>query len=454
MTLRRVLLISDHSDPFASLGSEESGGQNVYVDHVAALLVSHGLVVHVLTRQSDPHRPLVEKAPGGYTVYRAQVGPPGFLPKEEFSRYLPDFVRAAQALADRHAYDLVHAHYWLSGLTALALRASHGIPFVQTFHSLGKMKHAVVRGIPEDVRLERETAEGTIARNADGIIAESTDERRLLVRAYGADPRRITVIPAGVDIGQFRPGTKKAARRSLGIHHRHVVLFVGRFVAQKGIVTLLRSFALVRNDLRRAGEEDPLLILVGGDREPTAKQSKIERRVHTMIRNLRLTSCVRLAGRVGHDELPRYYRAADVCVVPSRYEPFGIVPLEAMACGTPVVASSVGGMKDTVRPLHTGFLARPQTSADFAYKTRLLLENPAMREEFSRQSRMHVEQTYAWEAVADRIHVFYRSLHTSVSPWSQSSSPRTSMVRLSRTDTRRNLPTSGTSSKRSLVSPA
>jgi len=403
-------MISDHSDPLAALGGEESGGQNVYVDQLSSWLVSKGNIVHVLTRHNSPDRQRQEKSPSGYTVFRTPVGPEGFLPKEDFVKYLPAFTKAAADLMRKYQYDIIHSHYWLSGVAAVALKKECDIRVIHTFHSLGKVKHAQLRGIDPKHMKEREQKEQLIVRRADCLLAESSDERRNLLHMYNARPERITVVPAGVDTRVFSPGNKSAARKVIGIRQKNVVLYVGRFVAQKGLPTLLQAYAQVRKKMTAAERAETVLLLVGGDlHEATAKQSQIQRRIDILIRSLKLRDAVRIMGQVSNEELPTYYRAADVCVVPSRYEPFGIVPLEAMSCGTPVVASFVGGMKSTIHNLYTGLHARPESSADFAHKIDILLRNPELRREFGRQAREHMEREFDWQTVCDRVLTCYHA---------------------------------------------
>lgn len=408
-------MISDHSDPLASLGGEESGGQNVYVNALASQLAHKGHTVHVLTRLNNPADPTEETAESGYTVFRAPVGPSGFIPKEEFALHLDAFAEAALARAAVGSYDIIHSHYWLSGVTGVRIRQSYAIPLVHTFHSLGKVKHATLRGIDPSHKRQRERAEMSIVQHADCLLTESPDERSNLIRLYRADPSRITVVPAGVDTTLFHPRSKQKARAELGIRHQHVLLYVGRFVAQKGLPTLLKAFARLRASLLPEEREDVLLLLVGGDlTKRTKKQSAIQQKLQNIINELALGSSVRIVGKVPNEELPTYYQAADFCVIPSRYEPFGIVPLEAMACGKPVVASFVGGMKSTVRNLYTGFHARPNADDDFAQKMKHLLSNASLCKEFGQHGRRRTVAEYSWDSISERVLSCYNATVTHV----------------------------------------
>ncbi len=405
-----ILIISDHSDPMAPPGGEQTGGQNVYVHNLASRLAEKHCDVHVFTRLNDPRRPLKEKSPDGYTVFRIPLGPEGFLPKEEFARYVPSFVQQIRAHADRFSYDVIHSHYWLSGLCAIAIKESHGIPVVHMFHSLGKIKHRTLRGIDERYQKEREEAEMRIVANADRIIAESNDERINLGKLYQADPDRITVIPAGVDIRHFSPALKEPARKELDLRERHVILYVGRFVAQKGLPTLLHAYAMLRSLLTEKERDETVLILVGGNiNQKTEKESRIQKKIRFLMETYNLSPAIHMADHVPNAKLPHYYHAADFCVVPSRYEPFGIVSLEAMACGRPVIASFVGGMKNTVRNLYTGFHARQGSVTDFAYKMRILLQNPALCDLLGAQARDHVTENYSWDRVSDDVLACYHA---------------------------------------------
>ena len=397
-------MISDHSDPLAALGGEEAGGQNVYVDQLSSWLAKKGHTVHVLTRQNNTDKPTVERSPDGYTVMRTPLGPEGFLPKEEFAAHLPTFTKAASALMREHRYDIIHSHYWLSGIAAIALQKEFAVPVVHTFHSLGKIKHANLQKMDATHMREREKHELHIVKHANCLLAESIDERRNLLRLYNANPDNITVIPAGVDTQTFAPKDANDARKVLGITEKNVILYVGRFVAQKGIPTLLQAYAQVRKQLTTTQQNNTILLLVGGNvEEHTSKQSRIQTRIQNLITSLQLEDAVHIEGQVNNDDLPTFYQAADLCVVPSRYEPFGIVPLEAMSCGIPVVASFVGGMKTTVRNLYTGLHARPNNSADFAHKMRILLLNPELRKEFGIHAREHIENEFSWNTVCDHV---------------------------------------------------
>ena len=393
-------MLSVHACPLARLGSKETGGMNVYVRELAGELGRSGLAVDVFTRRTDPRdAKVVEMAPGARLI-RLVAGEVGPMDKNAVYAHLPQFVAGVERYRREAgvAYDLLHSHYWLSAWTGTELARRWGVPHVTMFHTLGEVKNRCgAPGRESDLRIEVER-QATAA--ADRIVAASEDERQHLVTLYGADPRHISIIPCGVNTSLFHPQPKAEARELLGLNGRWVVLFVGRMDPLKGLDILLQA-------AQRLSAEAPDLevVVVGGDATPESEEA----RVRALARDLGLAGGVRFVGAVPQDDLPRYYNAADVCVVPSFYESFGLVAVEALACGTPVIASQVGGLPKVVRHGENGLLVPERTPAAFAAAIGRLYRDDAARLALAARARASVEPL-VWGAVARRIAELYCSL--------------------------------------------
>ncbi len=404
-----IALISDHADPAAEIGLEEAGGQNVYVRHVGENLATLGWQVDMFTRKVNPNdADIVQHSPHCRTI-RLKAGATEYIPRDKLFDCMPEFVKSFQAfkLSQGLNYPLLHTNYWLSAWVGLELQKTSNVQLVHTYHSLGIVKYQSVKERPSsvDTRLEIERA---ILENANCVCATSPEEEktlRSLVSAYG----RIEMIPCGTDTSNFRLMSKTDARNQLKLDlEQKIILYVGRFDPRKGIETLIRSFALLKSQ----GVEDLKLVIVGGssDHMPDG----IERqRIEKICADLGLSqsginSEILFAGRIGHDILPLYYTAADVCVIPSHYEPFGLVAIEAMACGTPVVASDVGGLKFTIIPEETGLLVPPQDIVGFADGIHRILFDQVWARKMRKQASANVHQRFSWGGVAIQLSELYR----------------------------------------------
>lgn len=404
---QHIALISVHGDPAAEIGKEEAGGQNVYVRQVGEALAKQGWLVDMFTRCSDAKQPtIVEHAPGCRTI-RLTAGPQDFVPRNEIFDYLPDFVQSFLDFQDSEGvqYSLIHTNYWLSSWVGLELKKQlPSLVQVHTYHSLGAVKYRSVDNIPA-IATTRLEVEKDCLETADRIVATSPQEQehmQSLVSSEGA----IDVIPCGTDIKRFGAIERRSARQQLGIDpDAKMVLYVGRFDRRKGIETLVR--AVGQSKLR--GEANLKLIIGGGSRP--GKSDGIERdRIEGIVEKLGMTEFTEFPGRLGDDELPTYYAAADVCVVPSHYEPFGLVAIEAMASGTPVIASDVGGLQYTVVPEETGLLVPPKDAPEFATAIDRILENSEWQEQLGQGARNRVETKFSWFGVATQLSDLYRKL--------------------------------------------
>ncbi len=402
--LRRVAMISMHTCPLALLGGKKSGGMNVYVRDLSRELSRRGIQVDVFTRSQDPCQPRVchELGPCGRVVH-VPAGPERFLPPDALIPHVDPFIQGVLAFAQAEGarYQVIHSHYWLSGRVAEALRAVWHVPVVHMFHTLGHMKNQIARTPQERAPAARLEGERRVVAMADRLIAATPLERRQLVEHYGAEPTRIRVIPPGVDLHHFHPIPPAEAKRRVGIPcGDRSILFVGRIEPLKGIDTLLQALSILRDRWPHALEHT-CLVIIGGD--PWSQNPDEEMaRLQSMRAELGLADLVAFIGAKGHDVLPFYYAAASVVVVPSYYESFGMVALEAMAVGTPVIASDVGGLSYLVQHGITGFRVPRRSPEALAERLLALLTDEALRRQMGHQAREYA-RLYAWPRIADRI---------------------------------------------------
>jgi D-inositol-3-phosphate glycosyltransferase len=399
--MRRVAMISYHTSPLAPLGGRDTGGMNVYVRQLSRELGQRGFQVDVFTRRQDASSPQVVPAGENVRVVYLDAGPPRSVEKARLHQHLAEFeenlVRFAAQDGRTPAYDLLHSHYWLSGWVALRLQERWGVPHVTMFHTLGEVKNrarVTEHEAPLRIRVERR-----LAQEADRIVCASEHEKHLLTRLYDAEPGRVAVVPCGVDLDLFRPQDKGAARQALGLSDERIILFVGRIEPLKGIDILINAVAQLEDGA------DFHVLIVGGDRRSQRQVSHLQE----LASGLGIGERVCFLGAVDHEKLPLYYNAADVCVVPSYYESFGLVALEAMACGTPVVASRVGGLTGTVKDGETGYLISWRCPEPFAERLELLLGNETLRHRFGESAREVVER-YRWTNVAHAVLGLYEEL--------------------------------------------
>lgn len=415
-----IALISDHGDPAADIGKEEAGGQNVYVRQVGEALAKLGWQVDMFTRKVRPDDPaIVQHAPHCRTI-RLVAGPQKFIPRDQLFDYMPEFLQAFQAFQAKEGsnYPLIHTNYWMSAWLGLQLKQHSNVQLVHTYHSLGVVKYQATAQRPPiaETRLE---IERQILDMADRIVATSPQEQEVL-RTLVSVAGQIDVIPCGTDIQTFHAIPKADARAALGLRpDEAIVLYVGRFDPRKGIDTLVQAFAQLHQQRMQnldgyqpaspIPHESLRLVIVGGSDAESADGEE-RARIEQLVANLGIKHQVIFAGQVGHDRLPLYYTAADVCVIPSHYEPFGLVAIEAMACGTPVVASDVGGLRFTVVPEETGLLVAPQDVTAFAQAIARVLSDEIWSRKLRRQASLRVQQNFSWAGVAARLSHLYRQL--------------------------------------------
>lgn len=403
---QHIALISVHGDPAVEIGKEEAGGQNVYVRQVGEALANQGWHVDMFTRCSSAEQPkIVEHGPRCRTI-RLTAGPEEFVPRDEIFGYANTFVEELVKFQQQSGinYSLVHTNYWISAWVGMELKKRQVLKQVHTYHSLGAVKYKSVTTIPM-IATTRLNFEKAVLETAERIVATSPQEMEHM-RSLVSTKGNIDIIPCGTDIHRFGSLSKEAARAALGIDaDAKMVFYVGRFDERKGIETLVR--AVGQSQLR--GHEKIKLVIGGGSRP--GQSDGIEReRIEKIVAELGMSDCTIFPGRIGDDILPAYYTAADVCVVPSHYEPFGLVAIEAMACGTPVVASDVGGLQFTVVPEETGLLAPAKDEVAFATAIDRILSNPEWRNQLGQGARKRVEEKFSWDGVAHQLSELYTKL--------------------------------------------
>jgi D-inositol-3-phosphate glycosyltransferase len=413
----RIAMISYHTCPLATLGGKDTGGMNVYVRDLARELGRRGIGVDVYTRSQDEHVPHVLHDLGyGNRIVHVPAGPETPVAKDHLFDYLPDFVRGVRnfATSKNLTYDIIHAHYWLSGLVGLELRQGWDLPLVQMFHTLGEMKNRVARSEEERASPLRIDSERQLLQQADRIVAATQAEVAQFQWIYKTDTQRVVVIPPGVDTARFYPIPKDEAREFVGVGcGDRMLLFVGRIEPLKGIDSLIEGMAI----LQKQGllkERSVCLVVIGGDPELSPEQTTAEMsRLQGLRTSLGIQDMVAFLGRRDQDTLQYYYSAAEAVVVPSHYESFGLVALEALACGTPVIASETGGLVFLVRDGETGFHVPVGDSAALAERIGMLLRDDQLRERLGKSAFQHA-QRYAWPIIVEQVLAMYGALQPSV----------------------------------------
>jgi len=418
---RKIAFISEHASPLACLGGVDSGGQNVYVAELARSLARTGLEIDVFTRHDNPSlEPVVEFA-SGIRVIHIEAGPVAVLPKEELFPFMMQFAHNMEYFIHAQSinYRLIHANFWMSAFVAGILKKSLGIPFVITFHALGHTR-LIHQQKTDKFPAERILIEKEAAAFADHLVAVCPQDRDDLIDHYGAHPSKISIVPCGVNPDEFYPADKLLSRMVLGLDtDEKIILQLGRMVARKGIDNVLRALHLIRTT---SSAQVPILVIVGGEHDKPELDTSAEiSRLRTLTASLGLKEHVIFAGRKNRDILKYYYSAADVFITTPWYEPFGITPLEAMACGTPVIGSRVGGIKYSVLDKETGYLVEPEDPAELAQKIQHLLTHQLEAVRFSENGKKRVAGQFTWDEVARKV----TTLYDQVSPgeeWSHDAS--------------------------------
>src|SRR5438034_5588275 len=392
-----IAVVSVHTSPLARPGTRDSGGMNVYIHQLSHEMGRRAHTIDIFSRRTDPETPEITIIDERTRVIQIMAGPFS-ADKDSLRRFLPEFRDGVLAFQRREgrSYDLVHSHYWLSGWVGQALKTAWRVPHVNMFHTLGEVKNRHHLDVSEpEYRID---GERLIAQGADRIICASEGEKDMLLGLYGVPSQLVRVVPCGVDIERFRPLDCSRVRRRLGIPPKErVVLFVGRIEPLKGIDVLLRAVSHLDGEFR--------VLVIGGDGKDVSRKSELS----ALAAELSIADKVTFLDAVPHRDLPLYYNAADVCVVPSYYESFGLVAVEAMACGVPVIASRVGGLRETVQDGQTGYLVPWLCPEPFAERLALLLNNEPLRRNLGREARAAAERLRRSD-VAARVEDVYHDL--------------------------------------------
>ena len=395
----RIAQVCVHACPLRFLGAGALGGMNVYVRELTRALAQRGVNVDIFTLWHDGLHAQDITLADSVRFIHIEAGEGRNIPKEATFELLPQFTSEVLGFTERNGlkYDLIHSHYWLSAWVAERLKPSLGIPHITTFHTLAEVKERTSPGHQEPQI--RKQAEAEVACSAERVIALTREERRDLADLYKASPEKVQVIPGGVDLSLFKPVAMAEARARLGTRAAKVLLFVGRIDPAKGLDTLLRAFALLQED------RDVCLIVVGGNATGHDETARLK----ALSGELGIADRVEFRGPVGQRELPLYYSAANVTVVPSHHESFGLVAIESLACGTPVVASNRGGLGTTVKDGENGFLVEELSPGAFAKQVLRVLDDEGMEAGLRARARGSVRK-YSWNAVGAAVLREYEGL--------------------------------------------
>lgn len=409
----RVAILSYHTCPLAILGGKDTGGMNVYVREMTKQLGKMDIHADVFTRSQDEHVPHVSHDLGyGNRVVHIRAGDEIPLPKYELSSHLPEFIDGIIEFTKNKGinYDLIHSHYWLSGIAAQGLKSVWGAPIVHMFHTLGEMKQRIARSKEEKEGEYRIRGEREVIHSADRIVAATPAELAQLQWLYDADSRKISIIPPGVDPCRFYPIPADEAKEFIGLSsEKTMLLFVGRIEPLKGVDTLIHAMAILKE--RGFLSKHPFcLSVIGGDPESNGSFGNDEMtRLHEMRQTFGVSDMITFLGKRSQETLPYYYSAAEVVIVPSFYESFGMVALEAMACGTPVVASQVGGLAFLVQDGLNGYTVPVNEPEKLADRIMELLVNQDLRRRLGENAATFAKQ-YAWDIITSQIIDLYKDV--------------------------------------------
>ncbi|MBE7549557.1 MAG: glycosyltransferase [Anaerolineales bacterium] len=404
---RKIAVISEHASPLAVLGGVDSGGQNVYVGQLAKHLAAGGYQVDVFTRRDRAQLPEVVDWLQNVRVIHVPAGPAEFVPKEALLPYMREFTDYMIRCCQHYPYDLLHANFWMSGLVAAEVKRALKLPFVITFHALGRVRR-LHQGEADKFPDSRFDIEARLVAEADRIIAECPQDEADLIQLYQADPAKIRIVPCGFDPAEFEPINKTMARLVLGLPtEERIILQLGRMVPRKGVDNVIRGFAQLQRDYDLPAR----LLVVGGEAdEPDPQLTPEIGRLQTLAVEEGVADRVTFVGRRSRDILNYYYSAADVFVSTPWYEPFGITPVEAMACGTPVIGANVGGIKYSVSDGQTGYLIPPNDPAALAERLAHLYQQPDLLDRLGQQAIERANEFFTWQKVAEAMASVYEEI--------------------------------------------
>jgi D-inositol-3-phosphate glycosyltransferase len=405
---KRIAFISEHASPLAVLGGVDAGGQNVYVAELSKYLAKIGYGVDVFTRWEDASLEQVINWRNNVRVVHVKAGPVQYIQKEELLPYMGEFRKNMVRFIEQEAivYDLVHANFFMSALVAMELKETLDIPYVVTYHALGKVRQ-IHQKEQDKFPAERLLIENQTAEKANQVIAECTQDREDLITHYGVNPDSISVVPCGFCPSEFYPVNQTYARTYLGLENdENIILQLGRMVPRKGVDNVIKALSYLKTSSKKT-----TLIIVGGELEvPDPLCCPEIGRLQKLAEELNISSSIKFVGRRNRNVLKYYYSAADIFVTTPWYEPFGITPLESMACGTPVIGADVGGIKYSVKHGETGYLVPPKDPKALANKIDRLLSNKALINKMQVKSLKRVHQLFTWEKIAGSIAGVYEEV--------------------------------------------
>ena len=388
----RIAMLSAHSCPVGDLGARDTGGMSVYIRELARELGKQGHSVDIFTRVHDPNDPRIEELVEGVRLIHLRAGKEAKIQKMNVYFSLPEFTFNLENFWRDNGlhYDIVFSHYWLSALVAKYIREKWQIPYVTMYHTLGAVKNKI--GIGEGEPALRIISERDTVMDCQRIIVATEKEKQDLIRFYNALPEKVGVVPCGVNMELFHPVDRGAARNKLGLTDEKILLFVGRIDPLKGIEQLIKTVPLLKNSVGIR------LIVVGGDENSKAELEELQKQAA----ELNIRDSITFQGMVKQEQLPYYYSAADICVVPSYYESFGLVALESLACGTPVVAADVGDLRNIIRQGETGYVVADNAPARLAASISSLLSRPSRDTESVFSTRASVSR-FDWSKIAEKV---------------------------------------------------
>lgn len=401
--IKKVLFVSDHGDPLAKLGGKQAGGQNNYVKQLALALEDKGLQVDVVTHWCEESAPRIEEFGKACRVIRIEAGYKGFVSKNEMYSMLSDFYNEMKDTLPLETYDIVHTHYWLSGLIGVKLKEEFKLPFIHTSHSLGWAKEEAT-GIEDETRTQAETV---ILQKADQVLATTNSEKHLIKKQVDS-PSPINVIPIGVDEAFKVRGSRTHIRKKLG-YSSPLFVFAGRLEETKGIFTLFSAFKLLAE--KTAETSRPRLVIAGGEPDAIDPATNLPKnyKIRKALRGIE--EYVEFLGPKSQEELALLFNSATATIVPSFYESFGMVAAEAQACGSPVIASNVGGLKNVVQDGVTGLLVETRNAVDLAIAMEVISVNSLLAQRLSRQAVEVAKKDFNWTSISERVLKMYEVVH-------------------------------------------
>jgi D-inositol-3-phosphate glycosyltransferase len=405
---KKIAFISEHASPLANLGGVDTGGQNVYVAQLAKFLAKDNYTIDIYTRWENPCLEQVVNWVPGVRVIHVKAGPVDLVPKEELLPHIAEFTENMIVFINQHKldYQLIHANFFMSALVAAEIKKTLGIPFAVTFHALGCIRQ-LHQGSNDKFPAERLQIEKEVAKLADKVIAECPQDRDDLITYYQVPREKIVVIPCGFSEQEFYPIEKREAREILKLpHDEPILLQLGRMVPRKGVDNVIRALGC----LKKKGRQVRLVIVGGESEHPDLKKCPEMARLQSIVRENNVLGSIHFAGRKGRDLLKYYYAAADLFITTPWYEPFGITPLEAMACGTPVIGANVGGIKYSVIDGVTGVLVTPNKPDELADKINELIFDKNKLKQLSENAIKRVNQYFTWASVAAKMGDLYQKI--------------------------------------------